>query len=127
MYQAAVIVPMGRWAESCLRNLSVTDRQRDLSRVGLGFGKNVSNWLGRESAYPINVLHLPTECANRQHSATFPPEFFISLFSQTSDFVVDPFVESGTTANAAKALGRHYLGIELDPQYCEMTERALAE
>ena len=72
MNQEAVRVPMGDWAKSRLRNLSGTDRARDESKVRSGFGKNVSNWIGRDMAYPTNVLHLATECANRSHSAAFP-------------------------------------------------------
>src|SRR3972149_7696079 len=46
MYQEAVMVPVGDWAKSRLANLSETDQIRDESKVGSGFGKNVSNWLG---------------------------------------------------------------------------------
>ena len=128
MFQEQVMVPMGGWAESRLRNLSSTDRQRDPSRVGSGFGKNVSNWLGRERAYPTNVLHLATECGNKNHSAAFPralPDFFIRCFTQPGDLVLDPFMGSGTTALAAKSLGRHWLGVDADPEYCAMAEAAL--
>lgn len=120
MFQDAVRVPMGDWAKSRLRNLSETDRARDESRVGSGFGKNVSNWVGRDTAYPTNVLHLATECANRSHSAAFPlalPEWFIKLFTEPGDLVLDPFLGSGTTALAAQRLGRDYLGIEILPAY----------
>ena len=55
------MVPMGDWAEKRLKHLSETDQSRDTSRVGSGFGKNVSNWLDRKMAYPTNVLHLATE------------------------------------------------------------------
>src|SRR5256714_14081706 len=54
MYQDAVKVPMGDWAKTRLKKLSETDRQRDTSRVGSGFGKNISNWIGRTDAYPNN-------------------------------------------------------------------------
>jgi site-specific DNA-methyltransferase (adenine-specific)/site-specific DNA-methyltransferase (cytosine-N4-specific) len=74
MYQEAVMVPMGDWAKTRLRNLSETDKSRDNSKVGSGFGKNISNWIGRKLAYPTNVLHLATECGNRNHSAAFPEE-----------------------------------------------------
>jgi DNA modification methylase len=129
MFQDAVRVPMGDWANSRLRKLSATDRQRDPSRVGSGFGKNVSNWLGRELAYPTNVLHLATECANRAHSAAFPqalPEWFIRLFTEPGDLVLDPFLGSGSTALAAQKLGRAWCGIELHPEHAAQAEAALA-
>ena len=68
MHQDAVMVPMGDWKHARLRNLSATDRRRDNSRVKSGFGKKISNWLGREMAYPSNVLHLATECGNQSHN-----------------------------------------------------------
>lgn len=130
MYQDAVRVPMGDWRHSRLRNLSETDKRRDNSRVQSGFGKRVANWVGRELAYPTNVLHFATECANRNHSATFPvelPTWFIKLFTRPGDLVLDPFMGSGTTAVACKRLGRNYLGIELDPSYVQLAKSRLAE
>lgn len=70
MYQDTVMVPMGDWAKSRLKNLSSTDKRRNNSKVGSGFGKNISNWLDRDMAYPTNVLHLATECGNK---TTAPP------------------------------------------------------
>ncbi len=120
MFQDAVRVPMGSWAEKRLRKLSATDKKRDESKVLSGFGKNVSNWLGKDWVYPTNVLHLATECANRNHSATFPvslPEWFVKLLTVEDDVVVDPFMGSGTTALACVNLNRHYIGIELQEKY----------
>lgn len=130
MFQDEVRVPMGKWAEKRLRKLSVTDKKRDESKVLSGFGKNVSNWIGREWAYPTNVLHLATECANRKHSATFPvalPEWFIRLFTEEGDVVLDPFVGSGTTAIACLNLGRHFLGIELQGEYFKLASEAVRD
>jgi len=130
MYQEAVMVPMGDWAQTRLRRLSETDRKRDESRVVSGFGKNVSNWVGREMAYPTNVIHLATECSNRNHSAAFPtalPEWFLNLFTQRDDVVLDPFLGSGTTAVVAKMMGRKYVGIDKDQKYCEMAKHALGK
>lgn len=130
MHQEAVMVPMGDWRHSRLRKLSETDMRRDDSRVGSGFGKKIANWLGREMAYPTNVLHLATECYNRSHSATFPvdlPAWFIKLFTQEGDVVLDPFVGSGTTAVAAARLGRSYIGIEIDRSYMEIARERLNE
>ena len=122
MYQEEVMVPMGDWAKSRLKNLSSTDKLRDPSKVGSGFGKNISNWVDRSKAYPTNVLHLATECSNKNHSAAFPqeiPEWFIKLFSKPGDTVLDPFMGSGTTIQVARKLRRHSIGMEIVPAYCE--------
>ncbi|KAB8041298.1 site-specific DNA-methyltransferase [Janthinobacterium aquaticum] len=128
MYQDAVMVPMGDWKNSRLKTLSETDRVRDESKVGSGFGKKIENWVGRDLAYPANVLHLATECGNKRHSAAFPsslPEWFIKLFSAPGDVILDPFSGSGTTMRVANKLGRHGLGIELSEEYCELTAKEL--
>lgn len=120
MYQEAVMVPMGKWAEKRLQKLSETDRRRDESKVLSGFGKNVSNWLKRDMAYPTNVLHFATVCSNVNHSAAFPislPSWFIKLFTKPDDIVLDPFIGVGTTALTCKELGRHYIGMETNRQY----------
>lgn len=123
MYQEEVMVPMGDWAKTRLKNLSDTDKKRDESKVGSGFGKNISNWMNRDKAYPTNVLHLSTECGNKKHSAAFPeslPEWFIKLFTQPGDTVLDPFMGSGTTNFVAQRMARNSIGIELLPEYYNM-------
>ena len=120
MYQEAVMVPIGDWAKTRLKNLSETDKKRDNSRVGSGFGKNISNWVGKEVVYPSNVLHLATESSNKSHSATFPlslPSWFIKLFTKEGDLVLDPFLGSGTASISASLLNRNSVGIEILPDY----------
>ena len=142
MFQEAVMVPMGKWAEKRLSNLGEGDHARHESRVSSGLSRNVSNWVGREKAYPTNVLHMPTEqdyltnvlhmateCSNRNHSAVFPvdlPMWFIRLFTQEDDVVLDPFVGSGTTAIACVRTGRHFVGIELKSEYAELARQGIA-
>ena len=122
MYQEAVMIPVGDWAERRLQNLSETDKIRDESRAESGFGKNISNWVGRDMVYPTNVIHMATETANRGHSAVFPrrlPAWFIKLFTVPGDTVLDPFAGSGTTLFAAYEMRRQAIGIEIVPEYVE--------
>jgi site-specific DNA-methyltransferase (adenine-specific) len=128
MYQEAVMIPIGSWAERRLKKLSPTDLLRDPSRVGSGFAKRVANWLGREKVYPTNVLHLSTETKNRHHSAVFPealPEWFIKLFTKDGDWVLDPFMGSGTTVRVAQKLGRNAIGIEILPEYFALAQQQI--
>ncbi|MDI6728659.1 MAG: site-specific DNA-methyltransferase [Thermodesulfovibrionales bacterium] len=130
MYQESVMVPMGDWANKRLKNLGENDVIRFNSRAGSGFGKNISNWIGRTMAYPTNVLHLPTETSNRNHSATFPktlPSWFIKLFTREYDWVLDPFAGAGTTCEAAYELRRNSAGIEIIPEYAEMAQKRIPE
>ncbi|MFM7461853.1 MAG: DNA-methyltransferase [Burkholderiales bacterium] len=129
MNQGAVMVPMGDWAQTRLRSLGKNDVVRFDSRVGSGFGKNIANWATRDMAYPDNVLHLATECGNKKHSAAFPralPEWFIKLFSDEHDLVLDPFAGSGTSIDVALSLGRNAVGIELMDTYCKQARESIA-
>jgi site-specific DNA-methyltransferase (adenine-specific)/site-specific DNA-methyltransferase (cytosine-N4-specific) len=130
MYQEEVMVPVGDWAKSRLKNLSNTDKSRDNAKNGSGFGKNVSNWIGRKLVYPTNVLHLATECNNKEHSAAFPnelPEWFIKLFTKEEDVVLDPFMGSGTTVIVANKMGRIGLGIEIVKEYYKLADDQLSQ
>lgn len=128
MYQDEVKVPIGNWAKGRLKNLSETDKIRDNAKNGSGFGKNVSNWVGKKTVYPTNVLHLATECNNKNHSAAFPeelPAWFIKLFTKEEDIVLDPFAGSGTTLFVANRMKRHSIGIEIIPEYFEMMQKEI--
>ncbi|HLC77556.1 MAG TPA: site-specific DNA-methyltransferase [Candidatus Nanoarchaeia archaeon] len=130
MYQKEVMVPMGDWAKVRLKNLSETDKRRDNSRVGSGFGKNISKWVGRDMAYPSNVLVMATETSNKKHSAVFPkelPTWFIKLFTKPGDVVLDPFLGSGTTSIVALELDRNSIGIEIKEDYYHLAIKNINE
>jgi site-specific DNA-methyltransferase (adenine-specific) len=53
-------------------------------------------------------------------------EYLVKLITLPGGLVLDPFLGSGTTALACKRLGRHYIGIEISREYCDIAERRLA-
>jgi len=65
----------------------------------------------------------------RKHPAPFPdkiPFDLIQCFCPQDGIVLDPFMGSGSTAVAAKRLGRMFLGFEISQEYCDITEKRLA-
>ena len=54
-------------------------------------------------------------------------ERLILMSTDEGDVILDPFMGTGTTAVAAARLGRNVIGIDLDPQYVEITQRKLAQ
>jgi len=68
--------------------------------------------------------------SNKEHPAKFPielPRRVIRLLTAPGDLVLDCFMGSGTTAVAAIREGRHYLGMELQPEYVDLARRTCAE
>jgi site-specific DNA-methyltransferase (adenine-specific) len=53
-------------------------------------------------------------------------EYLITLITPPNGIVLDPFLGSGTTALAALNLGRFFIGIELNEEYCEIARRRVA-
>ncbi|MGM9746978.1 MAG: DNA-methyltransferase [Paludibacteraceae bacterium] len=64
-----------------------------------------------------------TQELKNEHPAPFPVALIDRIISSTTaQIVLDPFMGSGTTAVAALANNRNYIGIELSPIYCKMAE-----
>jgi DNA modification methylase len=101
--------------------------QRKESVTGSGFGCVEYRALN-ETVYPTNVLNLATEPIARGHSAVFPegiPEFFVKLFTVEGDWVLDPFLGSGTSGVVARKLKRKFIGIEQKSEYVEIARKRI--
>ena len=90
-----------------------------------GWQDGVGNWTPLTS----NVWKIQPQQRD-EHPAPFPEELAaraIRLSTWPGEVVVDPFMGSGTTLAAAKALGRKAVGIELSEWYCEIAARRLSQ
>lgn len=90
-----------------------TDEQRRQSMIDK---KAFARWFQQ-------IWNIPG-ASTKKHPAPFPLELatrLVCMFSFAGDTVVDPFCGSGTTMVAAFKNNRNSIGVEIDPQYCQMT------
>lgn len=65
-----------------------------------------------------------------KHPAIYPVEVveeFLHLLTPIDALVLDPFMGSGSTAVACKKLDRHYIGYDINAEYCEDARRRVSE
>lgn len=100
------------------------DNSADTPRESHGNVPNETGLRNKRSVWTIATQPFP-----EAHFATFPEalvEPCILAGSRPGDLVLDPFSGSGTSGVVALQLGRHYLGVELNPEYLAMSRRRLA-
>lgn len=74
------------------------------------------------------VWEIPLSKFREAHFAVFPEklvELCVQAGCPESGVVLDPFVGSGTTAVVAQKLGRHYVGIDINPAYATLAQSRL--
>jgi site-specific DNA-methyltransferase (adenine-specific)/site-specific DNA-methyltransferase (cytosine-N4-specific) len=123
MYQDAVKVPIGDWAEKRMAKLSGTDLERHSSRTQSGFGRDLRKWQDKKLVLPGNIIKIGNVGHNVGHPAAYPvglPEFFIKLFTKEGDTILDPFAGSGSTGLAAQGLGRNVVLIDTKAEYIDL-------
>ena len=86
-----------------------------------GFGKDV-----KQQRYRYNIWNYQKENACSDHPAIFPEQLasdHILSWSNPGDLVLDPMCGSGTTCKMAKYHNRHYIGIDISGEYCDIARR----
>ena len=79
--------------------------------------------------YKDNIWECAIAQNKTEHPAVFPESLIadhITSWSNEGDLVYDPFIGSGTTALAARSLGRNYIGSEISQEYCKIAESRLS-
>ena len=119
-----------------MNNLIVWDKQR---HSGLQMGQNWgfsyemvfygSKGLHKLNGYKNDVISVKRKNFP-EHPTRKPPELisqFIEMSSKEDDLVLDPFMGSGSTGEACKSLNRRFIGMEINPKYCELARRRIEE
>jgi site-specific DNA-methyltransferase (adenine-specific) len=98
-------------------------RKMQLEKKGFTIIRIHGNSLKRD------VIECPVETIKgNKHPAIYPEyivQQFINMLTKEGDVVLDPFMGSGTTAIACKNLNRHYIGFEINPEYCMYAEERI--
>lgn len=113
-----------------------SDPRANCGRIRYGGKRNGDAGTGQESFVSIKpkrnkrtVWNVAVEHFRGAHFAVFPKALVtpcILAGSRPGDIVCDPFSGAGTTGTVATTLGRHYVGIELSPEYRNLSLRRIA-
>jgi DNA modification methylase len=105
------------------------ERDRSLPRNRNGITGSLDNYEGL-TANKRSVWTVTTQPFKDAHFATFPPKLIEPMVlagSRAGDTILDPFNGAGTTGLVALRHRRNYIGIELNPEYLDITRRRLRE
>jgi hypothetical protein len=90
---------------------------------------DLDKWfLQHEAQFIITPKASPSERQGSIHPTMKPLKlmsYLITMGSRPQDIILDPFCGSGTTCIAALQLGRQYIGIEIEKEYCEIAQKRL--
>lgn len=93
--------------------------------------KNVKEYEDDGTRYPTQVIRFKRDIlTNNLHPTQKPVNLFkylIETYTNEGDIVLDNVIGSGTTAVAAKALDRQYIGFEKDSEYYEIAQKRVSE
>ena len=97
----------------------------DTERESHGNSENETGLRNRRS-----VWNVATQGYSKAHFATFPEKLIepcILAGCRPAGIVLDPFIGSGTTAVVAEKNGREFIGIDLNPDYTELSKKRIEE
>jgi len=107
-------------------------RERFVSRSGEfeGYGKHTAlSKSNNGEEYPFNLISIASE-NNSAHPTQKPValmKYLIKTYTNEGDTILDFTCGSGTTGVAAVRMGRHFIGIEISPDYCKIAEKRIQD
>jgi DNA modification methylase len=120
-----------------IRDKSISDNViRDKSKESFGVGtsnlsegaRNTNNPLGKNPGSVSDFWDIPTKPNKLNHYATYNESLIskpILAGCPEGGIIYDPFMGTGSTAEAAFKAGRKYIGSEMSEEYCKIAEKRL--
>lgn len=99
-------------------------RHRWMNKLDRGFSGRDNNFKKKRDVWEVST----NTYKMNEHFAMFPEKLIepcILAGSKVGGIVLDPFFGSGTTGAVAKRLGRNYIGIDLNPRFCELAKERI--
>lgn len=117
---------------------SVRGRRTDRRVNGDRMTERAEPWVQPEKRFRDNIwrMHVGSgQAAKEQNGKLDHPAYFpealardhIRSWSNEGDIVLDPFNGSGTTTKMARELGRQWIGIDVNDEYCEIARKRLEQ
>jgi site-specific DNA-methyltransferase (adenine-specific) len=106
-------------------------KRKNYDQTGTTLGNRPSRkgeFIQKYEGYPTSILEFPND-GDKTHPTAKPValfEYLIKTYTNEGDLVLDNCIGSGTTAVACKRTGRHFIGIELSEEYCEIARKRVA-
>ena len=104
-----------------------TVRDGNLGTHHWGNNKGRAAWEDNGTRHPGSVLHVPSIRSQDSVHPTQKPvdlmRWLVASYTQPGDTVLDPFAGSGSTGVACVALGREFIGVELDATYHALAQQ----
>lgn len=112
------------------RKISSAEHKRN-SRKSTNYGDHALTAYDSTERYPTSVLTFATDKQKTEYHPTQKPiallEWLIRTYTNEGDVVLDNCMGSGSTGVACVKTGREFIGIEIDPQLCEVARNRIAE
>ena len=96
----------------------------------MGFGNWIPTVLAGDIKRGIDFFEFIVRGVKPEHPSPKPIEYMNKIllrFTDEHDIILDPFLGSGTTAEACKLTHRHFIGIEINSDYCKIAEGRLRQ
>lgn len=122
---ASIVIRMkyGRSSSAKYSSLAQDQKTQRINETDYGSGKEMPLFRNKRDVWLINTV-----ACRGAHYAAFPPklaETCIVAGCPKNGVVLDPFFGSGTVGVVAKSIERRYVGIELNPFYCELAKKRI--